>query len=150
MMRWIFLLFAFLSCQLNSYSQDVDGYKIADSIVCRKNIYNVDSVFERNIKKIKKKLAFKSKFRIKDPNTKEFLSVYIDMSGNNIPFDTPYDFIVSKKELSILENWYNRNKNNISPEILHDFYMRYYLYYVDDHDYEKFVNKLNGIRNHFK
>lgn len=72
------------------------------------------------------------------------------MSGNNIPFDTPYDFIVSKKELSILENWYNRNKNNISPEILHDFYMRYYLYYVDDHDYEKFVNKLNGIRNHFK
>lgn len=149
-MRLIFLLFAFLSCQLNSYSQDVDGYKIADSIVCRKNIYNVDSVFERNIKKIKKKLAFKNKFRIKYPNTKEFLSVYIDMSGNNIPFDTPYDFIVSKKELSILENWYNKNKNNISPEILHDFYMRYYLYYVDDHDYEKFVNKLNGIRNHFK
>lgn len=73
-MRLIFLLFAFLSCQLNSYSQDVDGYKIADSIVCRKNIYNVDSVFERNIKKIKKKLAFKNKFRIKDPNTKEFLS----------------------------------------------------------------------------
>lgn len=149
MMKLIILLLI-MSCQLNSYSQDVDGYKIADSIVCRKNIYNVESVFKRNIKKIKKKLASKNKFRIKDPKTKEFLSVYIDMSGNVIPFDTPYDFIVSKKELSILENWYNRNKNIITPEILHDFYMRYYLYYVDDHDYEKFVNKLNVIRNLFK
>ena len=144
MMKLIILLLI-MSCQLNSYSQDVDGYKIADSIVCRKNIYNVESVFKRNIKKIKKKLASKNKFRIKDPKTKEFLSVYIDMSGNVIPFDTPYDFIVSKKELSIMENWYNRNKNIITPEILHDFYMRYYLYYVDDHDYEKFVNKLNVI-----
>lgn len=149
MMKLIILLLI-MSCQLNSYSQDVDGYKIADSIVCRKNIYNVESVFKRNIKKIKKKLASKNKFRIKDPKTKEFLSVYIDMSGNVIPFDTPYDFIVSKKELSIMENWYNRNKNIITPEILHDFYMRYYLYYVDDHDYEKFVNKLNVIRNLFK
>ena len=146
----LIILLLIMSCQLNSYSQDVDGYKIADSIVCRKNIYNVESVFKRNIKKIKKKLASKNKFRIKDPKTKEFLSVYIDMSGNVIPFDTPYDFIVSKKELSILENWYNRNKNIITPEILHDFYMRYYLYYVDDHDYEKFVNKLNVIRNLFK
>ena len=149
MMKLIILLLI-MSCQLNSYSQDVDGYKIADSIVCRKNIYNDESVFKRNIKKIKKKLASKNKFRIKDPKTKEFLSVYIDMSGNVIPFDTPYDFIVSKKELSIMENWYNRNKNIITPEILHDFYMRYYLYYVDDHDYEKFVNKLNVIRNLFK
>lgn len=146
----LIILLLIMSCQLNSYSQDVDGYKIADSIVCRKNIYNVESVFKRNIKKIKKKLASKNKFRIKDPKTKEFLSVYIDMSGNVIPFDTPYDFIVSKKELSIMENWYNRNKNIITPEILHDFYMRYYLYYVDDHDYEKFVNKLNVIRNLFK
>lgn len=150
MMKSIILLLVILLCQLNSYSQDIDGYKIADSIVCSKNIYNVDSVFKCNIKKIKKKLAFKNKIRIKDPNTKEFLSVYIDMSGNNIPFDTPYDFIVSKKDLSILENWYDRNKNNITPEILHDFDMRYYLYYVDEQDYEKFVNKLNVIRNLFK
>ena len=76
MMKLIILLLI-MSCQLNSYSQDVDGYKIADSIVCRKNIYNVESVFKRNIKKIKKKLASKNKFRIKDPKTKEFLSVYI-------------------------------------------------------------------------
>lgn len=87
MMKLIIFLFTFLLCQLNFYSQDIDGYKIADSIVCRKNIYNVDSVFKCNIKKIRKKLVFKNKTKIKDPDVKEFLFIYTQMSGNVIPCD---------------------------------------------------------------
>lgn len=61
-----------------------------------------------------------------------------------------YNDIVSKKNLNILENWYNRNKKNITTEILHDFYMQSYLVYVDDQEREKFENKLNEIRSLFK